>query len=657
MLNVTIDGKSIQVPEGTTVLRAAEQAGIKVPVLCDHPHLVPFGGCRLCVVEVEGMRTLQPACSLPVSNNMVVKTNSDKVQAARKFVLTLIFSDRNHFCPYCQVSGGDCELQNAALEMGMTHWDYQPNWKPYPVDASHPYLVIDHNRCILCRRCVRACGELVGNFTLGIEERGASSMLVCDLGVPFGESSCVSCGTCSQVCPTGAIIDRQSAYQGLEKKVERTPSICVGCSVGCGVEILTRDNRLVRILGLWDSPVNGGVLCKVGRFLPLDDDRERITRPMVRKDGKLQPVSWDEALNVITAQLKPLINQKTHGVAAIASPRLPVEALASFKKLFKDGFKSDLVTSLEEGATTTSASLVAQEMGAFETNLEALQSADCVVVVGADLYHEEQVVGFMIKRKLPANTALVVIDSADNEFTHLARATLNPVAGSESYVLRGLGAALVKLDLAKGTPAGMNAEAELKTAADKAGIRLEDLSRVASLIGMASRPVFVYGRKVNADTLKALVELSRLAGAGQSLIGVRGAANSLAAAQLGLEQPFKRNGHQAVYVALGDDQPSQRLVQEIEGVPFLVVQASHTSRLTAMADVVLPVEMWAETSGHYLNLEGRLQASTPALKPMEGVYSNTAAIEAVAMRLGIDVTVDWKAELQQSPAPVTLAIA
>ncbi|HMN60450.1 MAG TPA: 2Fe-2S iron-sulfur cluster-binding protein, partial [Anaerolinea sp.] len=262
MVNVTIDGNTIQVPEGTTVLRAAEQAGISIPVLCDHINLVPFGGCRLCVVEVEGMRTMQPACSLPVSNNMVVRTDTEKVQAARKFVLTLIFSDRNHFCPYCQVSGGDCELQNAALKMGMTHWEYQPNWKPYPVDASHPYLVIDHNRCILCRRCVRACGELVGNFTLGVEERGASSMLMCDVGVPFGESSCISCGTCPQLCPTGATIDLRSAYQGLEKTDKRTASICLACSVGCGIEVLTRDNRLVRVLGRWDAPVNEGVLCK-----------------------------------------------------------------------------------------------------------------------------------------------------------------------------------------------------------------------------------------------------------------------------------------------------------------------------------------------------------------------------------------------------------
>jgi formate dehydrogenase major subunit len=164
--------------------------------------LKPFGGCRLCLVEVEGARTLQPSCTLPVNEKMVVLTSTSKVKAARKFVLTLIFSDRNHFCPYCQVSGGDCELQNSALDEGMSHWPFQPNWQHFNVDATHEYFVMDHNRCILCHRCVRACNQLVGNSTLGIEERGASSMLVADTGVPLGESSCVACGTCVSVCPT-----------------------------------------------------------------------------------------------------------------------------------------------------------------------------------------------------------------------------------------------------------------------------------------------------------------------------------------------------------------------------------------------------------------------------------------------------------------------
>ena len=244
MTKLTINNKPVDVAEGTTVLNAARSAGIEIPTLCEHPHLTPYGGCRLCLVDVEGARTLQPSCTLPVTEGMVVKTDTDKVLAARKFVLTLIFSERNHFCPFCQVSGGDCELQNAAYREGMTHWPLQPNWQPFPVDASHPYIVMENNRCILCRRCVRACGELIGNFTLGFEERGARSLLVADLGVPLGSSSCISCGSCVQVCPTGALIDRWSAYRGKETQVEKTQSVCTGCSIGCGIDVLVRDNNL-----------------------------------------------------------------------------------------------------------------------------------------------------------------------------------------------------------------------------------------------------------------------------------------------------------------------------------------------------------------------------------------------------------------------------
>ena len=327
MITVTIDEKTIQVPDGTTVLKAARMAGVEIPTLCDHPYLTPYGGCRLCLVEVQGARTLQPACTLPASNNMVVHTSTEKVKSARKFVLTLIFSERNHFCPFCQLSGGDCELQNAAYNEGMTHWQLQPNWTPYPVDASHPYFILGNNRCILCRRCVRACGELVGNFTLGFEERGALSMLIADLGsTPLGESSCVSCGSCVQVCPTGAIIERHSAYKGHDTQVAKTSTLCVGCSVGCGIIVDSRDNQLVRINGDWEAAVNGGILCKVGRFYPMDEKRERITSPMVRKDGALKQATWDEALAYIVEHLKPLSGKQSDGIAALASTRLPAEA-------------------------------------------------------------------------------------------------------------------------------------------------------------------------------------------------------------------------------------------------------------------------------------------------------------------------------------------
>ena len=375
MINITIDGTKHEVPEGTTVLQACRLAGVEVPTLCDHKSLAPYGGCRLCLVEVEGARTLQPSCTLPAGNNMVDRTDTPKTKEARKFVLSLIFSERNHFCMYCQVSGGDCELQNAAYHEGMTHWPLSPNYQPYQVDASHPDFVLDQNRCILCRRCVRACGELVGNFTLGFEERGANSLLVADFGAPLGQSSCIACGTCIQVCPTGALIDRDSAYRGRETQVEHHLTTCIGCSVGCGVDVLTRDNHLVRIDGDWDAAVNAGVICKAGRFEPVNDERQRVVTPLVRKNGSLKAATWDEALEAISSQLKPLAGKKNDGVAAVASTRLPVEALSAFKQLFAGGMGSSLVTSTEEGRSTITASAVAKDLGqAFEDLLFRYES-------------------------------------------------------------------------------------------------------------------------------------------------------------------------------------------------------------------------------------------------------------------------------------------
>ncbi len=288
MIKLTIDGQTVEVPEGTTVLKAARQLGIEIPTLCDHPQLTPYGGCRLCIVEIDGFRVPQTSCTIPCSNGLNVRTQTPALSKSREFILSMLFSERNHFCPFCQVSGGDCELQNAAYDQEMTHWPFQPAWKTFPVDASHPYYVLDNNRCILCRRCVRACGELVGNFTLGMEERGTDTLLVADVGVPLNLSTCIQCGTCVQVCPTGALIDRQSAYQGLDDKTTRTASVCQQCSVGCSVEVVTRDNHLIHIDGDWAGAVNGGVLCKLGRYQPKEEKRERVTQPQIKRNGKLE---------------------------------------------------------------------------------------------------------------------------------------------------------------------------------------------------------------------------------------------------------------------------------------------------------------------------------------------------------------------------------
>jgi formate dehydrogenase major subunit len=650
MVNITIDGKAIEVPEETTVLNAARTAGIEIPTLCAHPALTPYGGCRLCLVEVEGARTLQPSCTLPVNNGMVVHTDTDKVKSARKFVLTLIFSERNHFCPYCQVSGGDCELQNAAYHEGMTHWPLQPNWQPYPMDASHPYIILENNRCILCRRCVRACGELVGNFTLGFEQRGAKSLLVADLGVPLGDSSCISCGACVQVCPTGALIDRWSAYHGRETQVEKTETVCTGCSVGCTLEVLTRDNNLVRIEGAWDAPVNKGITCKVGRFLPMTDERERLTTPLVRKNGSLKAATWDEALEAVASHLKPLAGK----IAALTSTRLSAESLYLFKQIFADHLRSEMVTTIEEGTTTLAASSLADEKGkSFESKLEAIQKANMVVLFNTDLIDEHEVAGFFVKRNIPNGTKVVVVDSQENKFSVLAEKTLKPVKATDADVVEGLIAALLKMGVAKNKTEEPN-EKLLAAKIEKAGVPADELNEVVKLVAAAENVVFIYGKRTSAEGLKSIVELAELLSA--SLVGVKGEANSLAAAQLGLEKPFKLNGHQAAYLALGDDEPSQQLLKKLEGVPFLVVQASYVSPLTAIADVVLPVGTWMEQDGHYLSLEGRLQEAHQAIKPAKDILSNEAALQAVAKKLDFKANDHWKKALTQRVSPVEIAL-
>ncbi len=654
MIRLTINNKPVEVPEGTTVLRAAEQAGIEIPTLCDHPHLTPHGGCRLCVVKVEGARTLQPSCTLPVSNGMVVHTDTPEVHEARQFVLTLLFSERNHFCMYCQVSGGDCELQQAAYGEGMTHWPLQPNWTPYPVDASHAHITLEHNRCILCQRCVRACGEMVGNFTLGVHERGAKSIIIADLGVPLGESTCVSCGACVQVCPTGALIDRLSAYQGREQDTERVQSTCIGCSVGCGVEVFVRNNHLVQINGNWDAPVNEGLLCRIGRFLPLRDDRERLVTPLVRKNGELKAATWDEALAVVAEKLRPLAGKNGDGVAALASTRLPNEALHLFKEIFANKLGSQMVTSIEEGVTTAIPGQVAQKRGEpFETTLDAVREADLVVAVGVDLVENHQVAGFMVKRALPHGTRLVVIDPFENDWHEIAHTSLKPAKGTDYDLLLGIIAGLVEAGLARDEAADIYdlARHSPEIVSRTTGISVETIYQVGRLLAGAQKPVFIYGKGLtrgpSTQAIEALLELARLVGAPRAVVGIKGQANSLAAALYGLDKRFEMNGHQAVYLALGDDKASGRLVERLQGAPFVAVQASYMSPVAEMADVVLPVEMWAEQEGHFLNLEGRLQEAHRCLTPPAEVRSNVDVLLTIAGRLGAEVSGDWRAAMAE----------
>ena len=393
-VHVTIDGTEIAVPSGSTVLEAARIAGIEVDTLCDHPAIEPIGACRICLVEVEKQRALQPACTFPVSDGMVVHTRSEKVVGARKFVLQLLFSERNHFCMFCQMSGS-CELQNLAYKYELDHWQFNRPMPTYAVDASREYFVMDHNRCILCRRCIRVCDELVGNGTLGLKNRGADAVIIADLDVPFGESSCISCGTCLQVCPTGALMDRASAYMGASDQVERVKSRCMGCPVGCGTELVVRDGQVIRVEGDWDAEPNKGLLCVVGRFDPQHEVRERVRKPLVRQ-GDAWSIADGEAAYGLVAEK---VAAAGDSVATVASGFVTLEEAQALGSAVR-GRKFYMYDLPQTDRTATMADL---------------DEADLFIVTEMDLSLDFQVAGMAVKRGVRKRGArLILVGEGEN---------------------------------------------------------------------------------------------------------------------------------------------------------------------------------------------------------------------------------------------------
>ena len=280
MTSLTINGKTIQVPEGTTVLRAAESAGITIPTLCDHPDLSPYGGCRLCIVEVKGARLPATSCTLPAAEGMVVETESPGLSQSRRFILEMLLS--NYY---------DADYRDDQVETQLIHWvkhyglDMAAATAPkprYPVDSDpNPFVRVDLNKCILCSRCVRACAEIQGRFVWGLAERGYDSHIVAGASTDMIDARCESCGACVAYCPTGALENKMSA--GLGSADQLVTTTCTYCGVGCQFDLNIKDNQIIRVTSNQNAPVNGMHLCVKGRYgYDFVHHPERLKKPMVR---------------------------------------------------------------------------------------------------------------------------------------------------------------------------------------------------------------------------------------------------------------------------------------------------------------------------------------------------------------------------------------
>lgn len=700
-ITITIDGREVKGRKGQTVLEVCKENGIYVPTLCHWPGLSNVGACRLCVVEVEGSNKLGTSCTMPATDGLKIRTESEALFARRKMTLELLFSERNHYCPICPESGS-CELQDLGYRFGIDAIRYPYLFPSLPLDVSHPHIAMEHSRCVLCTRCVRVCSERVGVGTLDFRERGIAQMISPDAGLPLGESSCVSCGACVQVCPTGTLFNKNTAYLeraatvgGAHSAMQKVSSTCAGCSVGCRTEVCVSNNRVVRI----DADMaagDAGILCEKGRFSLLQDRRRRLTRPLIRRSGRLEETDWETALAHIASRVSEVVAQ--HGasaVAGIASPALPNETLYLFQKLLRAGVGTPNVDAfdgrdLRVTRAATEGLVGAHVRAKVEARLSELDEADLYVVVGADPTRTHPVVAAAIRRGVYQRRAqLILINPRKTGLTELADLTLQPRRGSDGVLLNGMMQAIVSDGVAEKTlvpTAGRGAfvstlerytpfAVEMET-----GVPRDDVLQAARMYARAKRPVILYGRGITRQSdprlIASMQSLTLLTGHADAthfpILGLRRSASSTGAFDLGVD-PSRLPGRQrftdeamqrfesawgrpvptpaefnanefdakairALYLLAGDDDLplGEEFAERLMETEFVVVHASHASSLTEMADVVLPTLTWAEQSGTFTNIDGEVLPLRQAVPGPAGVWSAPEVLGALGSALGLE---------------------
>ncbi len=344
-ITLTIDGRRLEGRQGQTILEVARENGIFIPTLCHHRKIPKIGACRVCVVEIENARSLAASCSMPISRGMVIRTDTKKVRDAQRLIVELLWSSGDHNCLTCEQNGA-CELQDLIywLKIDKPRFEIKP--PGFTPDTTGAMISRDPNKCVLCGRCIEACNNTVVNEVLSFANRGTDVQVVCDYDLPMGSSKCVQCGECVQLCPVGAITDKKARGGGRPWELEKYNTTCPYCGVGCQVTVHVNraENRIVKVTGR-EVPPNDGMLCVKGRYgYEFPSSPNRLTQPMIKKNGKHVPVSWDEALDYTAGRIRTIIDRDGPDVfSAFGSGRVPNETNYAIMKFTRAVIKTNNV--------------------------------------------------------------------------------------------------------------------------------------------------------------------------------------------------------------------------------------------------------------------------------------------------------------------------
>ncbi|MBQ15633.1 MAG: formate dehydrogenase subunit alpha [Planctomycetaceae bacterium] len=475
MVELTIDGRSVRVPVGTTIWEAAEQAGIEIPSLCHDPRLAAAGVCRMCVVDV-GERVLAASCVRECSDGLEVRTDSENVQSHRRRLTGLLLSEHPTPCAR-ETRTGDCQLEQLGRHF---HLEVPPTAAsspaPPPPDLSSPVIAVDHQACILCDRCIRACNDIQSNEVIGRTGKGADVRIAFDLDRPLGQSTCVACGECAAVCPTGALVGKVLTLPVIRREdMTRTDTVCPYCGVGCAVTAWVRDETIVECEGR-ESPVNQGRLCVKGRYgWDYTLHPHRLTTPLIRREsaypkGPLSPAvasslpgdrgrkpggvvdlddvlpafreaTWEEALDLVGSRLTAI--RDSHGsntLAGFGSAKGSNEEAYLFQKFIRAGLGTNNVDHCTRLCHASSVAALMETIGSGAvTNIFAdVARADVALVTGSNTTTNHPVAATFIKQAAKANTELIVVDVRRNAIANAASHFAQIRSGTDVAFYNGL---------------------------------------------------------------------------------------------------------------------------------------------------------------------------------------------------------------------------
>jgi len=608
MTKFVLDGKEIEVAPGTTILSAARAIEIEIPTFCFQDRLTTLASCRMCLIEIEGRRKLEPACATVVSDDMVVHTRSDKVVGAREDMLEILLANHPLDCPICD-KGGECELQDTVFEYGKGDSRFYDDKRVFRTDDINlnDVIVFNANRCIQCQRCVSMCEEVVGDVALGTAEKGLDSEIT---GVGDSLKDCSHCGNCIEVCPVGALMSIPYRYKARPWDMVQTETICAMCGTGCSLTAETRDGQLMRVKSKYETGLNGELLCAKGRFgFDFIDGGQRITEPMIRKNGALLAVSWDEAIEFIANAAKNIHNTNGH-IHGQISPRQTNETAYMFRKLMREVFKTNAIYSssrfedLAFGNPDTVEALrnvITQHYS--RKPLQDILNADCVIVLGSNITDENPVSGYLTRTTLrDKKNTLLIASSRPSGLDDIAGATLRLLPGLEGTLMEAL------------------TKGELATSENFT----EFVNHALPLIVGAKSVTLLIGteflRTKNAhyclDWIDKAIHRFEADGKTVSVQFLFDRPNQLGLWDMGCLPEFSPDGSafntepDMVYV-LGADPiggiSTGKCYEAAMNAKCLVVQDAFFSRTTKRATVILPAPSYGEEAGTYTNNEGRVQ--------------------------------------------------